>query len=62
MKDRSRLASPLEGKLDTALHLLEQLIAIQLYRGGATQKEIGDNLGISIGKVNGLVRGLKAPK
>lgn len=49
-----------DQKLDRILHLLEQLVAIQLYRGGATQQDIAANLGFSVGKVNSLVKGLKA--
>jgi DNA-binding transcriptional regulator LsrR (DeoR family) len=50
------------AKLDRAVQLLEQLVAIQLYQGGATQPEISKNLGFSVGKVNGLVKGMKARK
>ena len=47
-------------KLDKILGLLEQLVAIQLYIGGTTQSDIAKNLGISIGKVNKLVSGMKS--
>jgi len=52
----------LGAKLDKLATLLEQLIAIQLYRGGASQAEIAKNLRFSVGKVNGLVKGMKALK
>jgi hypothetical protein len=53
----------MEGaKLERAIHLLEQLVAIQLYLGGATQPDIAKNLGFSVGKVNGLVKGIKVRK
>lgn len=50
------------AKLDKVIHLLEQLVAVQLYRGGATQQDIASNLGFSVGKVNSLVKGVKARK
>lgn len=52
----------MDSKLQRVADLLEQLIAVQMYRGGATQPEIGANLGMSVGKVNKLVKGVKAPK
>ncbi|MBI5530512.1 MAG: hypothetical protein HY918_03350 [Candidatus Doudnabacteria bacterium] len=54
--------NPIDKKLDKALDFLEQLIAIQLYAAGATQPEISSNLGIALGKVNRLVKGVKSPK
>jgi transposase len=54
--------SQLETKLDKFNALMEKLIAIQLYRGGAKQQDIANNLSVSIGKVNSLVRGLKSQK
>jgi hypothetical protein len=50
------------AKLDKIIGLLEQLNAIQLYHGGASQQAIAKNLGFSVGKVNGLVKGMKARK
>lgn len=55
-------AHPLEAKLQLIADLLEQLIAIQMYRGGATQPEIAANLGMAVGKVNKFVKGVKPPK
>jgi DNA-binding transcriptional regulator LsrR (DeoR family) len=51
-----------DAKLDKMIHLLEQLVAIQLYRGGATQQDIASNLDFSVGKVNSLVKGVKPKK
>ncbi len=42
--------------------LLTHLIAVEMYKGGSKQSEIAQSLGISIGKVNALVKGVKAPK
>ncbi len=53
---------PLDAKLEKVADLLEQLIAVQMYRSGATQPEIAANLGMAVGKVNRLVKGVKAPK
>ena len=52
----------LSAKLQKVADLLEQLIAVQMYRSGATQPEIAANLGMSVGKVNRLVKGVKPPK
>jgi DNA-binding transcriptional regulator LsrR (DeoR family) len=51
-----------KSKLDKMIALLEHLVAVQLYRGGATQPEIASNLGFSVGKVNSLVKGVKTRK
>lgn len=51
-----------DSKLNKIYDLLQQLVAIQLYRGGATQQDIADNFGLSIGKVNSMVKGLKVRK
>ncbi len=55
-------ANPLESKVERLAGLIEHLIAVEMYRGGAGQKEIATSLGMSVGKVNGLVKGVKAPK
>lgn len=61
MKDKPQ-KHPLEVGLRRISDLLEQLVAIQMYRGGATQPEIAANLNMSVGKVNKLVKGVKSPK
>jgi DNA-binding transcriptional regulator LsrR (DeoR family) len=33
-----------------------------MYSGGATQPEIATNLGMSVGKVNKIIKGVKPPK
>lgn len=48
-----------EAKLDAILSMLEHLIVISLYRGGATQTDISRSLDIATGKVSGLLRGVK---
>jgi DNA-binding transcriptional regulator LsrR (DeoR family) len=52
-----------EGKismqLDEIKRLLQHLIAIQLYCGGATQDEIVSNLRIAKATVNKMVKGIK---
>ena len=53
---------PLEAKVQKVADLLEHLLAVEMYKGGATQPEIGANLDMSVGKVNKLVKGVKAPK
>ena len=53
---------PLDAKLQKVADLLEHLIAVEMYRGGATQDEIVAAMKVSKGKVNSLVKGVKAPK
>lgn len=53
---------PLDAKLQKVIDLLEQLVAVQMYGGGATQPEIATNLGISVGKVNKIIKGVRPPK
>lgn len=62
MKKNKQPAHPLDAKLQRITDLLEQLIAVQMYRGGATQPEIATNLGMALGKVNKLIKGVKPPK
>ncbi|MFH0829519.1 MAG: hypothetical protein V1907_05115 [Candidatus Kerfeldbacteria bacterium] len=61
MKNK-QLPNPLDAKLQRVADLLEQLIAVEMYRGGATQSDIAASLDMSVGKVNKLVKGVKAPK
>jgi len=53
---------PLESKIQKVADLLEHMLAVQMYTSGATQPDIAKNLGMSVGKVNGLVKGVKALK
>jgi DNA-binding transcriptional regulator LsrR (DeoR family) len=62
MKEKPQSTRSLEARLDQITNLLEQLVAVQLYRGGATQADIAKALRISVGKVNRLVRGVKNAK
>ena len=62
MKNKTKHPPSVDSKLVRLIALVEQLFAVQLYRSGATQPEIADNLDMSIGKVNGLVKGIKIPK
>lgn len=63
MKNKNQQSThPLEAKLNRISHLLEQLIAVQMYKGGATQPEIAENLDMALGKINRLVKGVKAPR
>jgi DNA-binding transcriptional regulator LsrR (DeoR family) len=62
MRKNKQPARPLDVKIQRITALLEQLIAVQMYRGGATQPEIAMNLGIAVGKVNKLIKGVKSSK
>lgn len=50
-----------EEKLDRALTLLMQLVAIEFAKGGLSQSEIGKLLGVSAGSANALIKGYKPP-
>lgn len=50
------------GKLDTLITLTQTLVAIELSKGGLSQKGIGEVLGIAAGSVNKLIKGYKPPK
>jgi DNA-binding transcriptional regulator LsrR (DeoR family) len=62
MKKNNQPAHPLESKLQKVEGLLEHLIAVEMYKGGATQDDIAAAMKVSKGKVNGLVKGVKPPK
>ncbi len=42
--------------------LLQQLVAIELLKGGVPQTEIGKRLGIATGSVNKILKGVKVSK
>ncbi|MEO8514048.1 MAG: hypothetical protein ABI543_10840 [Ignavibacteria bacterium] len=46
-------------KLDKISTLLEHLLAVQLYKGNATQDEIAKNLHIRKASINKMVKGLR---
>ncbi len=48
--------------LDDIKKLLQQSLAIQLYKGGATQGEIAKNLKITKATINQMVKGIKKEK
>lgn len=50
-----------EEKLDRALTLLMQLVAIEFAKGGLKHAEIGKLLGVSTGSANALIKGYKSP-
>jgi predicted transcriptional regulator len=58
MKRKTEVKS-VEEKLDRALALLSQLVAIELAKGGVSHAGIGKLLGISTGSANGLIKGYK---
>ena len=52
----------LELKLQKVANLIEHLIAVEMYKGGATQPDVAVSLSRSVGKVNKLVKGVKSLK
>lgn len=59
---RAKEHKTLDEKLDRALTLLTQLVAIELANGGVPQAQIGKLLGISTGSTNALMKGYKPPE
>lgn len=47
--------------MDEVVHLLRFAVAIELWKSGISQAEIGKRLGIAAGSVNKLVKGIKRP-
>ncbi|MEO1019277.1 MAG: hypothetical protein AAFY56_16535 [Pseudomonadota bacterium] len=43
---------------DVMIGLLQNLLAIELWRGGLSQAEIGKRLGVATGTVNGMLKGV----
>lgn len=59
MSDGNKIAEKKFCTLDEIKRLLQQSIAIQLYKEGATQDEIAKNLKIGKATINSMVRGIK---
>lgn len=57
-KETKEIIKKIEGLERT----LQQLVIIELYKGGISQPEIGKNLGIGAGVVNKLLKGIKKQK
>ncbi len=45
--------------LESVTWLLQNLLAIQLWRGGVSQKEIGKRLGVATARVNKILKSVK---
>jgi len=56
---RKKEVKSIEEKLDRALALLSQLVAIELAKGGVSHAGIGRLLGMSTGSAKGLIKGYK---
>lgn len=61
MKNKKAL-SPSNTKWQRVADLLEHLIAVEMYKGGAGQREIAKSMHMSLGKINGFVKGVKTSK
>lgn len=48
-----------DGDLITISQLLRHLVAIELWRGGLSQSEIGEKLGMAAGSVNKMLKGVR---
>lgn len=60
MKKAKRTSSHTDSeRLDEVIRLLQLSAAIELYRAGVTQKQIGKNLGIATASVNSMLKGIQ---
>ena len=48
-----------ESNDDKTVSLLQNLLAIELWRGGLSQADIGVRLGVSTGTANKMLKGVK---
>jgi len=62
MSTDNLLPDKISKSLDDIKKLLQQSLAIQLYKGGATQDEIAKNLKITKATINQMVKGIKKEK
>jgi DNA-binding transcriptional regulator LsrR (DeoR family) len=46
-------------KLDTVIELLQNLLAVELFKSGATQEAIGKRLHVAKAKVGEMLKGVK---
>ena len=58
-KDHNQI---MEEKLDAIVELLQNLLALELFRGGVTQGEIGKRVHVSTAKVGEMLQGVKKDK
>ncbi len=47
--------------IEQVVGLMQNLLAIELWKGGVSQAEIGKRLGIATGSVNKIVKGINRP-
>jgi predicted transcriptional regulator len=59
---RSEPVPTLDRKLDTAIELLRYLVAIELWKAGATQEEIGKHIHVAKAKVVAMLKGVRREK
>lgn len=62
MSEDNRYLEKITKALEEIKRFLQQSIAIQLYKGGATQDEIAKNLKITKPTINLMVKGIKKVK
>ena len=49
----------LDRKVDTAIELLQLMVAIELWKSGVTQEAIGKHLHVAKAKVGNMLKGVK---
>lgn len=59
---RRKLPKTEKDKLDILITLTQTLVALELSKGGLSQPEIGNILGMSTGSINKLMKGYKPTK
>lgn len=47
-----------QKEMQQMVNLLQQLLAIELWRGGLSQADIGKRIGIATGSVNKILKGI----
>ena len=52
----------MDRKLDTAIELLRYLVAIELWKAGATQEDIGKHIHVAKAKVVAMLKGVPREK
>ena len=62
MTDEQQSLKKISNLLEEIKKLLQQSIAIQLYKSGATQDEIAKNLKITKPTINQMVKGIRKEK
>lgn len=53
------MAKKTQSAAEQTVSLLKSLLAVELWRGGLSQSEIGKRLGVATGSVNKMLKGVR---